>query len=108
MIISKELLSKVLGIDTINDYEFDGNLITIYYIDDENRKDYGLINVHELDYKCKQWAWENGFEIMEDASRVRAISLDMGTYIEDFGRKKYNIEANFTAYEWILEQKAKS
>jgi len=110
MIISKELLRKVLEIDTINDYEFDSNLITIYYIDDENRKDYGLINIHELAHKYKEWALNEGYELIEGSDVTYVYSDNTGNdcFSASTPNKDFDIERVFKCCEWILEQKAKS
>jgi len=111
---SKELLSEVLGIDTISDYEFDSNLITIYYIDDEDRRDYGLINIHELAHKCKEWALKKGYWLSSWHENRKSFC-----YVDEFIKIPATCvtqtidadtepEAIFKACEWILEQRDKS
>jgi len=118
---SKELLSEVLphGENTILKIDQEGHWVNIYY------EIGGLteINIYELDYKCKQWAWNQGYMLMSgqtlnsgwccevyslsDNETTEEIFEDnrfIKTYYENFGGGN----PVHQACEWIREQKAKS
>jgi len=106
---SKELLSEVLphGENTILKIEQEGHWVNIYY------EIGGLteINIYELVYKCKKWAWrqEKIYEIVERKTQVdvyrngKKVAQFIGDSLIVFLPNRV-----FEACEWISEQKAKS
>ena len=121
MIISKELLSEVLGIkeeicsiqllfdDTIVEWDT-GSEDTTIKCDD--------INIYELAHKCKEWARKKGISIyciqykvgkgeyylslydIANGDHVRGIEIDSITYDTEF-------EAVIKACEWVRVQNDK-
>ena len=109
--ISKELLSEVLGnkIGVVYTQDHLGNKFKTFV-----RPRYGdfvdEINIYELAFKCKQWAWANGFQINtrrhtlhSDISSV--ILYSNGIIAQAIGTYNTEPEAIFKAGEWILENK---
>lgn len=101
--ISKELLSAVLGKE---DLEIRGCLdkhlpSDFQYIEDMiNVK---IINIHELQHKCKLFALENGYEILES---VRITRVYLGSDIKPIHEVKsdinYDVKRVFKACEYII------
>jgi hypothetical protein len=116
-IISKELLSEVLGIE-ITRIKVKGNILeynhdfTGYCEDD--------INIHELAHKCKEWAWgfRNEFRFNlnpaisgEENSKVYIVQLFSSKHTRKLihgVQADTEPEAIFKACQWILENKAQS
>ena len=105
-IISKELLSEVLGFSIDNCWN-DGNLIVW--------KEDGMseINVFELAHKCKEWAKSKDFDIYSgyDSDIVDGMyfcTIDRyDISIIRFAEYSYSeVEAIFKACQWLLENKA--
>jgi len=108
--ISKELLSEVIGVDVryMSD-EYDGNLVPY-----ETREGWKTINIYELAHKCKEWAlgYELGYEI---ETKLYSIDGDIFPFANIYYRnnKSKSVdtitttepEAIFKACQWILEQK---
>lgn len=108
--ITKALLSQVLGleiVDFVPTYIYGG--IHLRYHEKHNKPDME-INIHELAYKCKQWAkthtlvssywYENGEEgawccLHKDLCTTEGITFTATT----------EPEAIFAACEWILNNK---
>ena len=121
-IISKELLSEVLGVYVRNGWYFDCELL-IYTYDkilglDENY--HSQINIYELAHKCKEWASSYGYDLFShrfDANASYAyLDLGMknvipsnnkyifiGSYIQEF-ESNTEPEAIFKACQWILKE----
>ena len=113
--ISKELLSEVLG-DEYKDrlvdwFQVEDNYLRTYYdcgkYDLQGRPT-GLgieINIHELAYLCKEWAYKQGFLIGSNCSQgITVTDIDTHTVLNHFD---VDIE-DFTEFEikacqWILE-----
>lgn len=127
--ISKELLSEVMGCAISNSVDVhgitrvigiedepDGTFLTFGYQSYESsRKRY--INIYELAHKCKEWASELEFEISsctykatveyncrqdEDDDRRLFWKSDYETFSSDT-----EPEAIFKACQWILDNKDK-
>jgi len=107
---SKELLSEVLphGENTILKIEQEGHWVNIYY------EIGGLtnINIHELVYKCKKWAYGLGYDIKESKNSL-VVSKLTSTGHERVLIERYNLygakpEDIIEGCQYILEQKAKS
>ncbi len=82
-IISKELLSEVLGshIESVHDKIINNKIQFDYYIDDIGGIDIGDISIYELAHKCKEWAKENDY-ILSSGFIARCD----GAYCEIFNR----------------------
>ena len=110
-LLSKELLSDVLDIkiDRIGDVEVSDvtKTVTCWY---KNKLSgiYASINIHELAYKCKEWALDNGYEIVVDShnnrntTRVYFEQLEVYMLHQD---ERHSPISVFIYCEWILEQK---
>lgn len=60
--ISKELLGEVLGRDAHPyDYVQNGRALRYAFFESINRKRH--INIYELAYKCKEWAFDKGYSL---------------------------------------------
>ena len=105
--ISKELLSEVLGNYDFNDYTIINNKLRYH------RGHYG-INIHELAHKCKEWAFSKGYTL-------ESASIPKGNFTSSYcvimentaSRNCYSNfavhgdteqEAIFKACEWILKE----
>ena len=107
-IISKELLSEVLGVYVRDGWYFDCELL-IYTNDkilglDENY--HSQINIYELAHKCKEWAISKGWVLHEVRNLKEYIIYFSGDFREpsnDF-RADTEHEAIFQACEWILKE----
>ena len=107
-IISKELLSEVLGIQILEVVPTKGNVIWYVFKDCYEGKDF--INVYELAHKCKEWAKNQGYYLLS------ALVKSSGICMFDLSHKKIdnyrNVtkrntepEAIFAACQWILDNK---
>ena len=103
MIPSKELLSEVLGIDKVFIiYQQDDILVYEvggYYGD---TVDY-VINIYELAHKCKEWAYEKGYQLASYPSG-KDWYVCRDPYKEPYEGDNTEPEAIFKACEWIMEQ----
>jgi len=123
--ISKELLSEVLESDygcEIYDFELIGSTIKINSIrhkqsplNDElflTNIPYGwhkIYNIYELSYKCKAWAYEQGYLIGLNA-RQGVTMIDIKTnrvlrYIS-IDNLEQLVRFEFSLYQWILDNKS--
>ena len=107
-IISKELLSEVLGVYVRDGWYFDCELL-LYTHDkilglDENY--HSQINIYELAHKCKEWAHSRNFMIQSYLynTKARADLLSSCDVDEKF-QADTEPEAVFRACEWILKDK---
>ena len=82
--ISKELLSEVLEvkIDRGKDIRIQDSLLSYGVIGNYTK----VINTYELAYKCKEWAFWRGYEII---TRMRIPDIYRGKYIIDYGFEIY-------------------
>ena len=110
--ISKELLSKVLGYEVkevLGMLENSANKTILSYIFEDASLNEGkrIINIYELAHKCKEWAYRRGFLIGSNCRQgITVIDINTHTvlnhfdvYIEDF------TEFEIKACQWILENK---
>ena len=97
--ISKELLSELLGCRCSKIKPFGTTRIAYTFLDSPNYVD-ATINIYELAYKCKEWAYGLGVAI--DSCHQTAI-IHFDRKIEIKGDTEP--EAIFKACEWILENK---
>ena len=125
-LISKELLSDVLGVEVVRIGEFNGSNLQVqiehleyadYYEIAFKRKNdwFSTINIHELAHKCKEWALKNSIRLTVVMNKKITI-----VYIKSFPRdsskemsgKDFPMpikaetepEAIFKACEWAREQ----
>jgi hypothetical protein len=112
--ISKELLSEVLGKEVTNVE------ITMYgHFDISLKNDYGTeINKYELSHKCKEWALTKGIysiasglnferKQLNDISYWASIQTKQGCLC-DYHYSNTEPEAIFKVCQWILENKVKA
>lgn len=105
MEISKELISKVLEIDKrlLRIDEIKENHIFFYTM--SNVGEYqNYINIYELAFKCKEWAYSKCNEIISYTEGCEIFQTQMGEKIKDFYADT-EIEAIFKACQWILDNK---
>lgn len=109
-VINKELLSEVLGLEKeAYNIETKGNMIWYSAYD----KDYECdlldieINIYELAHKCKVWAYEQGFKILDECNAIIITDLlDKEVYIiDDNFKTPYDIKRVFKSCQWILDNK---
>jgi len=113
MIISKELLSEVVGMPypCITNMRIGNNIVeyTTYELPTHKYKE---INIHELAHKCKEWALNQDIVIHTFIDHNGRAFARRGSGIIPTMGGNYSgdtePEAIFRACEWILEQKAKS
>ena len=106
--ISKELLSKVLD-TTIVDIYTEPHLKVLWYSTTSNRIN-REINIHELAYRCKEWAYTKGYDIV--TIRVEKDVYRGLCYEEDGDWEDFVFECNsctepktiFKACQWILDK----
>lgn len=112
--ISKELLSKVLGIHTIlmNPIIEPGNNIGYLVYGSQNtlkevRRNHKQINIYEFAFRCKEWAYST-YGIMIQSypycGKSRADALK-GLEVDEVFKENTEVEAIIQACEWILEYK---
>ena len=123
--ISKELLSVVLNkpLRNFNNYIKRNDLVydRVFHegCEDGHKK---IINIYELAHKCKEWAFEQGYELYsvknysvrtsDAVSRIGMwLSIVMSNSKSSLEMKSKNIfadtepEAIFKACQWILDNK---
>ena len=122
--ISKELLSKVLGYEVkevLGMLENSANKTILSYIFEDASLNEGkrIINIYELANKCKEWALNKGYRLLsgfdekeyEDSPNVEYSCIVNHIYCEGGCRSDNNFnsysepEAIFKACQWILENK---
>lgn len=126
--ISKELLSEVLGIgvyQSIRKDEYAYNDVKLNIINTELL--YNYVNIYELAYKCKEWAFyaykisvssfKSGSFYLKEFNQIKdnseywveldTASIDCEINIDDSGIFKScsEPEAIFKACQWILDNK---
>ena len=104
LIISKELVSEVLGLNVVytESCEYRDGIIGIWT--DMNTKPIKEINIYEFAFKCKEWALTKGYFIYStnELSFIKSFSLET---IETFSNgKDTEIECILKAGEYILKE----
>jgi len=110
--ISKELLSEVLGIKysfKIEDYN-ESNLNNLEWWQNEIYKEQmHTINIYELAHKCKEWAFKQGFTIVDGfdelGQNICYIIRITGYTLDSYYEQALNYKNAFSACQWILENK---
>lgn len=116
--ISKELLSKVLGIADCRVNQMIGTTLEYY----SSIKGWRKINIYELAHKCKEWAWNTQnyqissmfinleFKTAKELSEAPQCQANMWNDNGEFAGyfdAKTEPEAIFKACKWILDNKDK-
>lgn len=121
VIISKELLSEVLGkkVSKIGKAGYINDL-DIGFVDGNRYSSYDLcINIYELAHKCKEWALNKGYRLLsgfdekeyENSPDIEYSCIVNHIYCEGGCRSDNNFnsysepEAVFKACQWILNNK---
>ena len=104
--ISKELLSEVLGHDDICNERIIQNKL-LYMCKNDGMIDYEYeYNIYELAFRCKEWALTKGYFIYStnELSFIKSFSLET---IETFSNgKDTEIECIIKACEWLLKEQS--
>ena len=97
-LISKELLSEVLGVDIrkINNSILDGNLY--YYKTFVKCK--SKINIYELGFKVKEWSYSKCNEIISYTEGSEVYQTQLGKKVKDFYADS-ELKAIIKAAEWV-------
>ena len=112
--ISQELLYEVTGIIgavelMTNDKR--GTFLTIATTEKDENFNFkkAEINIHELAHKCKEWAFDLGYDVETSPSGYVRISKNEYIILSDsmFGKEKKEAENSIKACQWILENKDK-
>jgi hypothetical protein len=115
--ISKELLSEVIGERVEKIKSIQGNTISFYTVSewyrDHGESELSSINIYELDHKVKEWAFDNRYDISTSRSSKGYLAYvyqdeacGFDEWIHQTSFIKHEPEAIFKAGEWILEQLA--
>lgn len=99
-IISKDLLSEVLT-GNVKSFSIDKN--NVYYDIDHGTS----INIYELAHKCKEWAYNKGFDIYSDFNGADVCHIGSNYSVAPFHYNFTELEAIFKACQWILDNKDK-
>ena len=113
--ISKELLSEVLGFECTDIWFGDEKYIYYKRIDKLDLKDDPYIfhiNIYELADKCKEWVIKHGYSFLScslttQKAWAQLCEIDSeNTFIRKSPsfHSSTEIEATFKACEWVLEQ----
>ena len=114
MEISKELLSELLELDVISWSNPSFGTYTdynkIYVIYNKENIEYSiLINIHEIGYKCKQWAYKQGYTIVdgisEDGGNICYIIKITGYSLDVYYEQTANHGSAVKACQWILDKR---
>jgi hypothetical protein len=95
-LISKELLSVVLGVACNDNTEYNDTILF-------HTKNKIGINIYELAHKCKEWSYSYGIKLSSVKLDERWCCHDLCTNVNfgHFGATEP--EAIFRASEWILD-----
>jgi len=109
--VSKELLSEVLGYPNDFDYiEFDDNEVRLH-IRTWVSESFETINIHELAYMCKEFALGEGYWIDSNLGFVTIGKSGSTKKVKSFNGYDLKLDEPrliIMSCEWILEQKAES
>jgi len=103
--ISEHLFNEVMGVKILEELVYDDTYIAYAVPSDETHYYWENINIYELAHKCKEWANNKGYEIVE--------TIDICYVFDDESDNVFNtstpdihfdIERVFRSCEWILER----
>jgi hypothetical protein len=95
--ISKELITQVLNLKRVDEIYVEDNLIYFCELNEG-------INIYELAYKCKEWAYEFGYQLASYPTGEIYMCRDPhnnNVYVSGSSEP----EAIFKACQWILDNK---
>lgn len=107
--ISKELVSEVLGfkVEYVEECEHRDNIIGVW--SDINSIPIVEINIHELAHKCKEWSSrqkEKDYLLKSYFNGIKWVASSMNIYLsQPYFESDSEPEAIFKACEWILDNK---
>lgn len=107
--ISKELLSKVLGIRVDSFYSHVSSGMLGYFCNNDQFQE--EINIYELAHKCKEWATSQGFIILTYGEAYYNVDVHYHSNKSKFGNLAFSADAKtepeaiFKACKWILDNK---
>lgn len=104
MSISKELLSEVLEEDIVEVGSFNSPILEIN-VQRYSYKEWRKINIYELAHKCKEKAYDLGFDIYSDFNGADVCRIGSNYSIAPLHHNVTEVEAIIKSYEWILENK---
>ena len=111
-IISKELLSEVLGykILSVKDLKDGRNNISFDHERINNMgliSDYNFINIHELAHKCEGWAYLNyGFRLIiwfDEITSYCEIYNSVGYETHEIGDLEHGFDEQCPKYEMVIK-----
>jgi len=108
---SKKLLSEVLGIDTIDTAYISDNLIIYSVFGDNGIRRTKSINIHELAYKCKEFALSEGYWIDSNLNFAAIGKSGSAKRVKSFNGYDLKLDEprlTIMSCEWILEKKTTS
>ena len=116
--ISKKLLSEVLGVDLSNSNNMldpipqgqeRGSNTIFYWLPSEDRFHSGSsINIYELAHKCKEWVSRQSYHMQTNLyldGLYRVTITFKGMYDKEVFDEGTEYEAIFKACEWILNDR---
>jgi hypothetical protein len=102
--ISKKLLSEVLGLKNPHPLKIEDGKLYLYK---ELGQNITTINIYDLAHMCKEWALQYNFYISSEVKKENSFSGLMGDDIWEHILLPFTAdtepEAIFKACEWILE-----
>ena len=113
--INKELLSEVLALTVVKVLELEGSILWYKGIVNVNGSPYAKelsVNIYELAHKCKEWAFNNGYELR--SGQDIDVKKELCYFCEykqerqldylngDYFLAETEPEAIFKACQWIL------
>ena len=106
MEISKELLSEVFD-QEVSFVKYVANNTYEIHFEKPIRLKYIIINMYELEHKCKEWAFNNGYYLTIYNDAVDIILKTNCKLIENITDDsfKYSHMLVFKACQWILDNK---
>ena len=108
--ISKELLSEVLGIDALEVVgisPFERNKIQYKDAECDSNSWKTTSNIYELYNKCKEWAYSQGYKVIEVEKGVVWVVPNRYNILLSFNYSMiaYQDEDIESACQWILDNK---
>ncbi len=113
MIISKELLSEVLGCDVNSIEGITESGFIFHYRKKNDELEMEYINIHELEHKCKVWAWNKLYEVIPRAGGAEIMYLKTGCMLytvafeEIDNPKPFDPRFTIEACQWIYDKEGK-